>query len=376
MKKKIIAIFIILLSIIIIVTIGLYVGKKEVRQWIDKNIMKKEIEEEDLPNIEIEENDDTSIYAYSKYIAVIRDSKLTIYNDSASKVNEINLQLTKPKFCSKGKYLLIADENGQNLYLIYNDTLQWKKTLEGNITQITVNENGAVGVSISGTTYKSVIIMYDITGEESFKTYLSYTTATDISISNNSKYLSFSEVETTGTLINSNVKTIQVEKAKNTPSEAIINKYSFNSNELILKIKYSGEKLIALTDSKVYMLKDNENHELYSIDNDINFVDINLDNYFYYFKEESSGLLSSKYSLQICNINNNRINTYEGEKSVKNIYCCDKTIGINLGNEIQFINTQGWLVKEVLSVKNVKNIIMGNSVAGIVYKNRVDIVKI
>ena len=376
MKKRIAIVLIILITILAIVTIGIYIGNKDVRKWIDKNIMKKEIEEQNLPTLEIDSNDDIGIHAYGKYIAIVQDNKLKIYNDKADKVNEINMQITNALFCNKGNYLLIADKDGQNLYLIYNETLQWKKTLEGNITKIEVNESGAVGVSISGTTYKSVIIMYDITGTECFRRYLSTNTATDLSISGNNKYLSFVEISTSGTLISSMVKTIQIDKVEKQPEESMVNQFEFEQNELVMKIKYSGENLIALTDIAVYNLKDNEKQELYKIENETNFVDINLNNSFYYLKEEATSLLNSKYNLAIVNVNNKKSSAYEGNNSVKNIYCSEKTIGINLGNEIQFINTSGWLVKEILYVKNIKNIVIGNSVAGIIYKDRVDIVKI
>ena len=175
MKKKILIGIITLLIIIIAVAIGLYVGNSTVRLWTDKYILKKDIGEEDLPTIEIEEKDNIQAYAYSNYLATVGNNTLTIYNSSAKVVTSINVSITTPQFESAGRYLLVADQGGENLYLIYNDSLQWQKQMEGNISHICVNDSGAVGVIITGTTYKSVIIMYDITGKEEFKTYLSTT---------------------------------------------------------------------------------------------------------------------------------------------------------------------------------------------------------
>ena len=53
--------------------------------------------------------------------------------------------------------------------------------MEGSVSYMTVNKNGAVGVVLTGTTYKSVIVMYGITGDEEFRTYLSSTVATRLS---------------------------------------------------------------------------------------------------------------------------------------------------------------------------------------------------
>ena len=50
----------------------LYVNNKQVRNWIDKNILQKEKTQNNLPSIEIEESDNSSIYAFNKYIGYIK----------------------------------------------------------------------------------------------------------------------------------------------------------------------------------------------------------------------------------------------------------------------------------------------------------------
>lgn len=49
----------------------------------------------------------------------------------------------------------------------------WETEVEGNVSKIDVNENGYVSIILKGTTYKSVIVVYDAKGNELFKTYLS-----------------------------------------------------------------------------------------------------------------------------------------------------------------------------------------------------------
>ena len=213
MKKKILIIIGIILIIGIITIISLYFANENARDWMDEYIFRKNIEEEDLPTIQIE-SEKAGIYAYDNHIVILQNNVLTIYNTSGKEETKINVTINNPIFDSEGKYLIVADKGGQNAYLIYNTSLQWQKTMEGNINNITVNKNGATGIVISGTTYKSVIVMYGITGEEEFKTYLSSTIATSIAISNDNQYLSFSEANTSGTIITSEVKTISVSKAK------------------------------------------------------------------------------------------------------------------------------------------------------------------
>ena len=380
MKNRIVKIIISILALLIIVSlivsIGLYVGNSSARMWIDKNILRKDIGEENLPTIEIDENDNVAVYAYKNHIATVSNNKLTIYNQSGKAEETINVSITSPKFASCGEYLLVADEGKSNIYLIYNTNLQWERELEGNISQITVNKNGAVGVAVEGTIYKTVIVMYDITGNENFKTYLSSTIATDIAISDDGQFLSFVEVSSAGTTIESKIKTISVEKTRNTPNEAIINTYEMETDTLVLKIKYRKNKIITFADNGVYVLNDGNQEKILEIEKNISFADINLNAHVCSIKENTNNNENGKYELEILDVDNKKVNTYILNDTVKNMYCKDNVIALNLGNEVDFINMSGWLIKKYTSVQNIKDISIGENIAAVIYKNRIAIISL
>lgn len=376
-KKIIILILISIIIIALIVALGLYLGNSSIRLWIDKYVLKKDIGEENLPKIEIDQSDNISIFAYGNYIATIENSKLTLYNNSANAVTTIDVSITTPKFYSNGKYLLVADDGGQNIYLIYNDSLQWHKEMEGDISQITVNKNGAVCVVLTGTTHKSIIIMYNINGNEEFRTYLASTIATDVVISEDNKYMSFVEVKTSGTLIESKVKTISIEKAKSTPSESIIYTYTTNSNTLILKIKYKNNKIVTYCDDSIHIFSEGNDEELLKFDNKVNFTDINLDGNICMLSEgKSNSLLSNEYELKILNVESRKEHTHIIKSAVKNLYCNDNIIAISLGNEVEFVNTSGWLIKKYTSIQNIRDITIGENIAGVIYKDKIEIISL
>lgn len=52
---------------------------------------------------------------------------------------------------------------------------------------------------------------------------------------------------------------------------------------------------------------------------------------------------------------------------------CGSNIALNLGSRIDFINTNGWLVKKYISEKEIQDIVIAEKVAGIVYKDKVEI---
>ena len=375
MKKKVILVIGIIVAIAVITVISLYVANEDVRDWMDEYIFRKNIVDENLPTISIE-NENASIYAYDNHIVILKDNKLTIYNASGKEETTINVQVNNPIFDSSGKYLLLADKGSQNVYLIYNTSLQWQKTMEGNVSYITVNKNGAVGVVLTGTTYKSVIVMYSITGNEEFKTYLSSTVATSLAISNNNDYLSFAEANTSGTVISSVVKTISVEKAKNTPTEAIIHTYNQENNNLIISIEYNNDNLICQYDNSVYRLKDGNSEKILDVDNNTLFLDIKMADYISKIQENQSGILRSEYEVKIINEKNSSENTYLLEQMPSGLYCSDNILAVDMGNEIIFLNHSAWLLKHFTSRQNYKNIILGDSVAAIVYRDRVEIISL
>ncbi len=213
-KKKIIIGITILLIVIMILIIALYIGNEGFRRFIDRNILRKEIVQNNVASIDISNLENPSIYAYDKYITVLNKNNLTTYSSSGKKEYEHEISVSDALYASNNRFLAIAQKNGQNLYLISEQNLLWQTEIEGEIQKINVNKNGYVSVIITGGSYKAIIATYSPAGKELFKTYLSSTIAIDTSISNDNKYLSVAEINTSGTLIQSNVKIISIEKAR------------------------------------------------------------------------------------------------------------------------------------------------------------------
>ena len=47
---------------------------------------------------------------------------------------------------------------------------------------------------------------------------------------------------------------------------------------------------------------------------------------------------------------------------------------MNFGTQVKIINSSGWLVKEYKSSKQIKDLVLGTSIAGIVYKDKIEII--
>ena len=121
-KKIIILIIIAILTIATITVSAIYINNKEARNWIDKNILQKEKTQNNLPSIEIEENN-SNVYAFNRYIGVFSKNNFSIYNSVGNKENELTLEITKPIFNSNNRYLAVAEEKGQKLYIIEDNNM-------------------------------------------------------------------------------------------------------------------------------------------------------------------------------------------------------------------------------------------------------------
>lgn len=372
-KKIVILSILSVLILAIIVLISMYFGNIDFRYLVNKNILKKELGERDLSYIDLNDKGNSYIFAYGKNVAVLNENVLTIYNDSAKKISEIEVSVSAPVYMSKDNYLALADENSGNVYLIRNDSLIWQKTIEGNVSQIAINKQGEVAIVVTGTTYKSVIEMFDYKGEEVFKTFLSTNYSTDVSLSDNGNYLSFVEVDTSGTSIVSKIKTISIDKAKESPSEAIINNYSFENGELVVNIEYVNNDMFCMADNAVYVLKDGNINKKFDINDKISFVDVDLNGYACRINDNAE---DEKHELEIYNENSDKPSVYLIDEAVKNIYCNNRVVAVNLGNEVDFVNMSGWLIKRFTPLQNIKDIEMGNGIAAIVYKDRVEFLKL
>lgn len=379
-RKVIITMIIIILMIILVIISSIYITNSDFRNLMDQYVFRKNITESNLNYIDINSESNINVYAYDRYLVTLEKNTLTHYSSSGKKESELKLEVSEPIFDSAGRYLMIAEKNKQKVYLVNNNSIVWEKDIEGNISKISVNKNGYTSVIISGTAYKSVIAVFDKEGKEQFRIYLSNTIAIDSTISEDNKYLSFAEINTSGTLIQSTIKTISLDKAKESPSDSIINKYEAEQNDLIVNIEYQDRnRLVCIYNNSVHVINNNKDKILMTLndrDKKITFSDIKLDNYAYRIIEKSAGLFKADSTIELYNTATEKQNIYTFNGVAKRIYSCSSIIAIDLGSEVQFIGTNGWLIKKYSSTQEIKDIVLTNNLAGIVYRDKIEFINL
>lgn len=375
-KKKILILILIIVIIILGTTIIiLYNQNENFRLWIDKNILNKEVLQDNTTIIELED-ENAKICAFNKNIGILNKNKFKIYNNFGSEETELNMEITNPIFNSSNRFLAVAENQGKKIYVIEDKKITWETEVEGDISQIHINKNGYVAVVITGTSYKTVIDVYNASGKELFKKYLSSTRTVDVSISNDNKYLAIADIDTSGTIIQSDVKIISIEKAQTDPTNSMIKTYKGQNNSLITNIQYQEkDKLVCMYDDSIHVIA-NDQDETLTENKKVTFSSIELNNCIVNIEEKSSGLFTADSVINITNLDNRNTTSYTVDEVTKEIYTYEDIIALNLGSEVEFINTSGWLVKRYIANQEITNMVVSNSIAGIIYRDKVEIINL
>lgn len=380
MEKRKTIIKIVIISIIVlglIIVSSLYVTDSNFRLSVDK-FLNKELSENNLKTIEISSEDAPVVHAYNKYIAVLTKGVLKCYDKSGSNISSIDVNITSPMMNSADKYLVIGENGGKKFCVIYENELLWQGGVEGAISKININSNGYVSVIVTNTTYKSVVLVYNPKGVELFKIYLSSTYALCTDISNNNRYLAIGEVDYSGTIIKSKIKIISMDLAKNDPENSIINSYESEAGEVITNLNYQiGDNAYCMFSNYIQNVNHNGNERIVDFNENTLFADINAKNSLVIFEKQSSGLLSNEYQIRIMNLSTKKeVLYFEDLSLIKSLKTSGENIALNFVNSVQILTKKGWLSKKYTSTKEIKDIIVAEDIAGIIYKDKIEIIKL
>lgn len=159
------------------------------------------------------------------------------------------------------------------------------------------------------------------------------------------------------------------------PDNAQIKTYEENNSRMIVDITYQEKNnLFCLYNDGIDIVTKDNKQNVFEIDDKISFVSGNLKNSFCYIKEEKRGVFDLNSTLNIVNTQNNQLITYNLEEIAKEMYTTENVIGVNIGTEIYFINTNGLLIKKYVSKQEITNVIISNNIGLIVYKDKIEII--
>lgn len=364
-----------LIAIIILVFIALYMANKSFSSFIDTYILKKRISENDANSLTIDTDNLSLIYAYDKSLVVYSDGSINFYNTDAKQTGNIEMTLSKPIADSEDKYLALADYGLQKVCLIKSNSLVWQKDIEGKISKVSVNKQGYVAVSVTGTTYESIVMLFNENGDLLFSKYLS-TYVIDVDISDDSKYIAIAEVDNSTILPVTKIEMVSVGLASTSSENATINTYEAESNKLLTGMNFQSKNVLVCSfEDYVLKMTDSSSDRLYEFSDLTAYLEVDSRKGFVRIDKEESSVFKSDYRLKITNENNSE-KVYIIEGSIKSLVCKDNRIALNLGKEVQFIDNNGWLVKNFIGNQEVKSVLVSNKIGIIVFKDKISIVNL
>lgn len=373
--KIAIFVFIVICTIFVLTR---YLTNDEFRNMVDTQILKKEITENSSHIIEIDSDGNPYIHAYDKYIVVLSKNVLSFYNQDANLAGQVDIDVTTPYITSNEKYLSVAEKGGNKLYLISDMGLKWEKEVDGEIYRASVNKKGYVSVLLKNATYQSIVVVYDVDGTELFKTFLATSYAVCSEISNNNKYLAIGQIDYSGTIVKSIVKLIEMEAVKERKQSAIAYTYESETSKILNNIKFNSKnEAICMFDSYIQKVTILSDERLYDINNNNLFVDINLANDIVIVEKENSGLFSYQYQMTIKDTIGKSDNLYILNNDVpKRLKVAKNLICMNLANEVRIINAKGWLLKRYTTRSEIQDIVVSDSIMGIIYNNKIEVINL
>ena len=373
-------VMIIIIGIIAVAVIGifsLYIAEEDFRKWVDISILRKDVTSENVATIDLNVDKNNQIYCYNKYICILNEKNLKLYNQTGENIIDISVDINTAIFSSNDKYLAIAEKNGQEFCVITDKTYSWRQKVDGEILQVNINKNGYVALITTDTTYKSIITVYDQDGKQVMRNFLGSSRVTDITISNDNKFVAYAELDTSGTLIKSSVKIISIEKAQAKSEDFIVYEKEADISKMIIKVQYQEKNnLICVYDDSINIIKDYKESEMLKNTDEITFVSGNLNNGIAYIKEKRNGIFDYSSTLEIINSSNNQEYTYSFDEIAKEMYTYGNIIGVNIGTEIYFVNTNGMLIKKYTSNQEITNVVMSNNLTIVIYKDRIEIINL
>ena len=377
-KKLALLISLLIILITIIVLIIVYIFNIQFRNWCDKHILGKEILQEDTREIEIDGDENPQVYAFDKYICLFRRKTIEFYNKVGTKVGEIETNINNAKFASAGRYLAICEQDGKEFYLIDGKEKVYENEVDGTISQINVSRSGFVSVVLSNNSYKSIVSVYNKEGKEIFKTNLVTSRVVDVSISQDSQYLAIAEVDISGILTKSTIQIVSIELAQTKPAEAIVYKYEVPEGKLIINVEYQEkQKLICMYNDSIEVHKKQKSSELFGFENrKTTFMTIELNNRIAILEEKTTGEYTSDTYVNIINPENKREIQYITNGVVKSLHTSNKRIAINTGSELHIISTNGFLIKKYISSTEINDIVMTDSLVGVIYRDKIQIINL
>lgn len=195
---------------------------------------------------------------YRDLSLVFENGKLAAYNISGKTRWSLDVQITNPILEVSGKYILLADRNGKNVYIIKNGKIMLEYQTEYIILAADINKNGTVITVTDDNNYKNRVSVRKASGKEIFVWHSATSYVVDAAISDNQETVMLTTLSTYTKQdgkkeYTSGVKTFSIKEGKEISNKEF-------EESIAVSVFYAKNGYIVLSDKEAVKYDDRGEH--------------------------------------------------------------------------------------------------------------------
>ena len=284
----------------------------------------------------------------------------------------VQLNTTNPLVKASDGGILVADIEGKDIYVIKNKEIKWSKKLDDNIINADINDKGYVTVVHEAKGYRNAVTEFNSNGEKYFSRFINETNVLSARASSSGDKVLITSVDTNGVTADTNIEF--TDKLGNPLSKVV------KKDSILPYVNFLGDDYVLAAGNSSLTLYDDNYKEKWNIDfkNSEVFSAIIVAGKYAAAAVGGEGQNGSDtISIKILDTDGKSEGEYKVNSEVKGIYSYGKTIGVNTGRQVLFINTSGELLKKFDSQNDITKVcFFDSSEAMIVSKADIEIFKI
>lgn len=184
---------------------------------------------------------------YNDELLVYSNQVIATYNENGKKTWNYTLeQMFTPKIYIKGAYMVVANNSSGNIYLFENKKEILNMKLDGQISNIYIDNNGYLAIEYASKGYKKIIGIYDRNGKNIYNAYLENSTIADIKLLDNARKFIVTKINSTS--FKSGIEVILVDSTK---TEDNIKQIIKLDNNFLYDLTIQGQNIVMLLDNEL-----------------------------------------------------------------------------------------------------------------------------
>ncbi len=270
----------------------------------------------------------------NNYIYFVSTDKIIIASGSGKQEEELDIITSNPVVKHSGKYVLVGDVGGKNVYLINGTSIKKTIVTKGALVDLYVNASGYTILVTEGDMHKRDVTVYNTKGEEQFVWNSGNALVLGAAIADNNKNIVISTLDTSDGTMKS------VLSFYNISNEAPI-KTEECKDELYAAIEICGSHVYCVGDSKtsVYRLSGSKTADIPYNGKTLITYKTNKSHIVMAFSE--SALDGKRYDIASYTVSGKKAGSYELDYQIEYFDFVEDTIAISRGRLIDIVTLTG-----------------------------------